>query len=547
MSFVGYHHLSPYLVSPALFADDYDFTMPIVDFLEGDIEEEVVSQITFRERMNSGVPSVDSQKPNKIPFYMSAGLEPWMQSLSRFGFTAEDLEEMAEETILGTDKKRFPKDLLKYWADPEKQKLRVTITAREEGRLLFPHEPAIVIKGPKWQVDMLEVTANNLMRNATKTATIATQFWLAAESPSGRRPLLIEGGARRSSDWLGLNAARSAYLAGWDSTSNRFARKIFGVPTKGSVAHSFYMAAKDEITANRKWMRHMPAASLPDSRNTWEGMDIHLQVCKEMGVHPASARNDSDDPKAFVEEYARKMREYGFDPDKVNFIASNSLGIMEIYKLTHIQDLPYNAFIIGTNIANHVYDSTESPTMKLAQVTGMRDGKLVEEPRAVMKIAKGKASFPGEQQTLHMYEERDGQPDLFKGSVIAPVEMELGKDGRLNRELISKPLLNEEGRIKLFPEGTKYRDPNVLVMEEGRPVRQVDIDQDSKKALQLARGTFFETMESLHPQHKALVSPVPIGFGAEKGLFDHRQDEIEREDIRSQRLNADRRRTPQPV
>src|SRR4029453_13106294 len=65
---------------------------------------------------------------------------------------------------------------------------------------------------------------------------------------AGGRPC-IEMGSRRTHEQAGVAAARAAYIAGFDATSNLEAGRRYGVPTTGTAAHAFTLLHTDERQA----------------------------------------------------------------------------------------------------------------------------------------------------------------------------------------------------------------------------------------------------------------------------------------------------------
>ena len=62
--------------------------------------------------------------------------------------------------------------------------------------------------------------------------------------------LLVDFGLRRAHGAeAGVMAARASYLAGFAGTATVLAEKLFGIPTFGTMAHSFIEANDDEATA----------------------------------------------------------------------------------------------------------------------------------------------------------------------------------------------------------------------------------------------------------------------------------------------------------
>src|ERR1700680_23648 len=71
--------------------------------------------------------------------------------------------------------------------------------------------------------------------------------------------LLVDFGLRRSHGAeAGLMAARASYVAGFAGTATVLAEQLWGIPTFGTMAHSFIQAFDDESAAFENFARSRP-------------------------------------------------------------------------------------------------------------------------------------------------------------------------------------------------------------------------------------------------------------------------------------------------
>jgi len=294
--------------SDSLLTDFYQLTMAYGFWKSGLSDKESVFHLFFRRAPFGG---------NHV---VSCGLENIISHIGALRFEPEDLEYLG--SVTGNDGKPiFEEGFLTYLSELE---FRCSIDSVPEGTIVFPLEPMIRIQGPIVQCQLLETPLLNLMNFPSLIATKAARIRQAARGDS-----VLEFGLRRAQGVDGaVTASRSAYIGGCDATSNVLAGKRFGIPVKGTIAHSWVMAFADETEAFRAYSKVMPnnCVLLVDTYSTIDGVEKAIQVGKELdekGYRLSGIRLDSGD-LADLSGKARDLLDNSGFPD-VRIVASSDL------------------------------------------------------------------------------------------------------------------------------------------------------------------------------------------------------------------------------
>jgi nicotinate phosphoribosyltransferase len=169
---------------------------------------------------------------------------------------------------------------------------------------------------------------------------------------------VLEFGLRRAQGVDGaLAASRAAYLGGCSSTSNVLAGRRFGIPVRGTHAHSWVMSFDDELEAFAPTPSAMPnnCVFLVDTYDTLEGVRRARaggQWLKENGHTSSAFASTRATSPSSASRRARSSTRHGF-PDAA-IVASNDLDEGLIQSLKH-QGATISVWGVGTKLVT-AYD-----------------------------------------------------------------------------------------------------------------------------------------------------------------------------------------------
>jgi nicotinate phosphoribosyltransferase len=437
---------------PALLLDLYELTM---------------AQSYFESAM-ANTPATFSLFARHLPagwgYFLAAGLDEVLAYLEQLAFSPEDLAYLEGSG-------RFRGEFLDWLGQ-----LRFTgsVRALAEGTVCFPQEPLIEVTAPLVEAQLVETVVLNQVHIATLMASKAARCVQAAE---GRR--LVDFGLRRThgSD-AGLKAARSAYLAGFDATSNVLAGKLYDVPIAGTMAHSYIQAFPDELTAFRAYARMYPDACvlLVDTYETLAGARWAAVVGRELAVtghRLQGVRLDSGD----LAELSFPVRRILDDADlhDATIFASGSLDEHMIAAAVAC-GAPIDAFGVGSRLGTCADAPYADMAYKLVAYSG----------RPVLKLSTGKATWPGPKQVW-----RRSGPDGLLEDVIGLADEAGPTDG--------EPLLAEAMRA-----GRRIENPT-LARARARAQREIASLPGTYRALDVVAPSPLRFTDRLHQLRDALA------------------------------------------
>ncbi|WP_169976977.1 nicotinate phosphoribosyltransferase [Tautonia rosea] len=356
--------------------DLYELTMMAGYAAEGMAETPVTFELFVRKL------------PANRSYLVFAGLEQAIDGLRRMRFSDEQIAWLQSHPTF--------RHIHPSWFD-RLRSLRFTgdIWAVPEGSVVFPNEPLVRVDAPLEQAQWIETFLINACAYPTMVASKATRIIHAARERS-----IVEFGARRGhGPMTPFLAARSAYLAGFSSTSHVEAARRLGIPAVGTMAHSWVQSFEDEHTAFEAFSRHFGAEStlLVDTYDTLEG------VRRAASIEPpvAAVRLDSGDllelsrgARAILDDHSRA---------ETRIFASGDLDEGKIDQLVRA-GAPIDAFGVGTELIT----SRDAPSLAMVYkiVAFAGEGRL--------KLSTDKVSIPLGKQ---VFRSRDGQ-GRFSGDCV---------------------------------------------------------------------------------------------------------------------------------
>lgn len=344
------HSSSNNTASEGLLTDLYQLTMAYGYWRAGMHEREAIFHLFYRKN------------PFKGFYGVAAGLELAIDYLKNWQFSEEDIAYL--RTLTGAQQlPLFEEGFLQYLKE---LRFSCDVEAIPEGTLVFPHQPLVRIKGPIIQAQLIETALLNLVNFSTLIATKAARMVQAAEGDS-----ILEFGLRRAQGPDGgLTASRSAYLGGCHGTSHVLAGKRYGIPVKGTHAHSWIMGFADELSAFETYAEAMPhnCILLVDTYDTLQGVEKAIEVglkLRTRGFELMGIRLDSGDLAGLSKAARRMLDAAGLTQALI--VASNDLDEHKIRRLK-AKGAPIDVWGIGTKLATGGDQAALGGVYKLAAI-----------------------------------------------------------------------------------------------------------------------------------------------------------------------------------
>ena len=347
----------------SLYTDRYELSMLDGALVSGVINARATFEVFTRSLANG------------YRYGIVAGTGRLLDALSAFSFDDETIAWLLKEHIVSTELATF---LSTYRFEGD-------IYGYREGEVFTSLSPILRIEGRFCDL-VLETLALSILNYDSGVATKAMRV---VKSAGGRR--LIEMGSRRTNEVAAIAAARAAYVAGFDATSNLAAGMTYGVPTAGTAAHAFILAHRSERQAFEAQITAQGPGTtlLVDTFDTEAGTELALDVA---GPTLGAIRIDSGD----LADSTRRSRKL-LDQRGATDVKITVTGDLDEFAIAAIlaSDAPVDAFGVGTRLVTGY-----SPPGFVFKLVAIEDGSAM---RPVAKRSIGKLSSGGAKDAFRRF------------------------------------------------------------------------------------------------------------------------------------------------
>ncbi|WP_236640674.1 nicotinate phosphoribosyltransferase [Corynebacterium urogenitale] len=357
--------------------------------------------------------------PNERRYGVVAGTARVLRAVRDFVFTDEQLEDLdflSQETIDYLRDYRFTGHIDGY----------------REGELYFPNSPILTVRGTFAECVILETVILSILNADSAVASAAARMVTAAAGRS-----IIEMGSRRTHEYAAVTAARAAYLAGFDATSNLEAAKRYGIPASGTAAHAWTLlhtnpdGTPDEAAAFRAQVEAHGVGTtlLVDTYDITQGVKTAIEVA---GTELGAVRIDSGDLGVVSRQVRRQLDELGAKNTKI--VVSSDL---DEFAIAALRSEPVDIFGVGTSVVTGSGAPTAGLVYKLVEVEGT----------PVAKRARGKESKGGAKGAIRIFRNTGTAID----EVTYPLDGPLPDAGDHDFSQLSIPMVRDGELISEVP------------------------------------------------------------------------------------------------
>ncbi|MGR0318170.1 nicotinate phosphoribosyltransferase [Agromyces sp. ZXT2-3] len=392
--------------SAALFTDRYELTMVDAALLDGTAHRESLFE-AFARRL-----------PDGRRYGIVAGTGRLLELVERFRFDDAELEFLREQRVVRDE-------TLDWLAD---YRFHGDLWGYREGEAYFPGSPLVTIQAPFAEAVMLETLVLSVLNYDSSVASAAARMVSVALG----RPI-AEMGSRRTNERSAVAAARAAYIAGFDATSNLEAGRTWGIPTMGTAAHAFTLLHDSEEDAFRAQVAAMGPGTtlLIDTYDIPTGVETAVRVA---GTALGAVRIDSGDLPTVAAAVRKQLDELGAVSTRITVTSD-----LDEHAIAALASAPVDAYGVGTSVVTGSGSPAAGMVYKLVARRG-DDGEWV----SVAKSSTKKSSVGGRKNAARRIDSTrtareelvfvgdgpDGEEEFTPGDELRPLMVRLMHEGR---------------------------------------------------------------------------------------------------------------------
>lgn len=415
-------------MSTALKTDRYELTMLQAALRSGKAKRKCVFEVFAR------------QLPAGRRYGVVAGTGRVLEAIQNFKFSETELSFLKDEKIVD----QVTLDWLANY------RFSGSIMGYREGELYFGNSPVMTVEGTFAEAVILETVILSIMNYDSAVASAAARMKSVA---AGRR--LIEMGSRRANENAAVAAARAAYIAGFDATSNLEAGANYGVPTAGTSAHAFTLLHDSEEQAFRAQLDSMgnETTLLVDTYDVKNAVELAVKLTN---AEIKAVRIDSGDLATSAIEVRRQLDALGAKKTEITVTSD-----LDEFTIAALAIAPITNYGVGTSLVTGSGYPTAGFVYKLVSHS---DGQAWVD---VAKTSKLKTNRGGKKFAARELENGIAKSELISQTKIAgrALQVELVQDGQVDSQYLGA-------------EGTTL----------ARAHHQVAIAELPQSALRLSRG-----------------------------------------------------------
>lgn len=417
-------------MSTALLTDRYELTMLQASIESGRANRRCVFEVFSR------------QLPAGRRYGVVAGTGRVLDAIREFRFSESEINWLASQKVVNSKTLDW---LSNYYFQGD-------VRGYAEGEIYFGNSPVLTVEGTFAEAVLLETVILSILNFDSAIASAAARMTSVSQ---GRK--LVEMGGRRAHEAAAVSAARAAYIAGFDSTSNLEAGRIWGIPTMGTSAHSFTLLHDSEKEAFKAQLSSMgrDTTLLVDTFN----VDAAVRTAVELaGPELGAVRIDSGD----LTENAKRVRALldSLGATKTRITVTSDL---DEYAIAALAAAPVDGYGVGTSLVTGSGSPTAGFVYKLVSHT---DG---QEWVDVAKTSASKSNRGGEKFAYRK---------LSNGKAVAEV-ISLEPNANLGREL----------QVALVTDGKIHQEYTGVNGVERARKHHAEVRQElTESALRLSKG-----------------------------------------------------------